>query len=91
MVTAITSLLAGRTVRPYLAMSGEVTLRGKVLPVGGVREKVLAARRAGVKTVILPAQNEKDLVDIPERLRNDIEVHFVTHVDEVLSLALEPA
>ena len=91
MVTAITSLLTGRPVRPYLAMSGEVTLRGKVLPVGGVREKVLAARRAGVKTVILPAKNEKDLVDVPKRLREDIEVRFVTHVDEVLDIALEPA
>ena len=77
--------------RPYLAMSGEVTLRGKVLPVGGVREKVLAARRAGVKTVILPAKNEKDLVDVPKRLREDIDVRFVTHVDEVLDIALEPA
>ena len=91
MVTAITSLLTGRPVRPYLAMSGEVTLRGKVLPVGGVREKVLAARRAGVKTVILPAKNEKDLVDVPKRLREDIDVRFVTHVDEVLNIALEPA
>ena len=68
-----------------------MTLRGKVLPVGGVREKVLAARRAGVKTVILPAKNEKDMVDVPERLRQDIEVNFVNHIDEVLSLALEPA
>ena len=91
MVTAISSLLTGRKVRPYLAMSGEVTLRGKVLPVGGVREKVLAARRAGAKTVILPAPNEKDLVDVPERLRQDLDIHFVTQVDEVLKLALEPA
>ena len=69
-------------------MSGEVTLRGKVLPVGGVREKVLAARRAGVKTVLLPAHNEKDLVDVPAKLLQDIEVHFVEHVDDVLTLAL---
>jgi ATP-dependent Lon protease len=91
MVTAIASLLTGREVRPYLAMSGEVTLRGKVLPVGGVREKVLAARRAGVKTVLLPKHNEKDLVDVPEKLRTDIDVHFVERVEDVLALALGPA
>jgi len=90
MVIAIASLLSGRPVKPYLAMSGEITLRGKVLPVGGVREKVLAARRAGVREVILPRHNKKDLVDIPEALRKDIQVHFVDHVDEVLHLALEP-
>ncbi len=69
-------------------MSGEITLRGKVLPVGGVREKVLAARRAGVREVILPRHNEKDLVDIPKVLRKDIDVHFVDHVEEVLRIAL---
>ncbi len=91
MVTAIASLLTGREVRPYLAMSGEITLRGKVLPVGGVREKVLAARRAGVKTVLLPKHNEKDLIDVPEKLRTDIDVQFVERVEEVLALALAPA
>jgi ATP-dependent Lon protease len=91
MVTAIASLLTGREVRPYLAMSGEITLRGKVLPVGGVREKVLAARRAGVKTVLLPKHNEKDLIDVPEKLRNDIDVRFVERVEEVLEIALAPA
>jgi len=91
MVTAIASLLSGRPVKPYLAMSGEITLRGKVLPVGGVREKVLAARRAGVREVILPRHNEKDLVDIPAALRADIDVHFVDRVEEVLERALEPS
>jgi ATP-dependent Lon protease len=91
MVTAIASVLTGREVRPYLAMSGEITLRGKVLPVGGVREKVLAARRAGVKTVLLPKHNEKDLIDVPEKLRNDIDVRFVERVEEVLEIALAPA
>jgi ATP-dependent Lon protease len=91
MVTAIASLLSGRPVKPYLAMSGEITLRGKVLPVGGVREKVLAARRAGVRKVILPRHNQKDLIDIPEALRADIEVHFVDRIEEVLVHALEPA
>jgi ATP-dependent Lon protease len=91
MVTAMASLLTGRKVKPTLAMSGEITLRGKVLPVGGVREKVLAARRAGVRTVLLPAHNEKDLVDVPEKLLADIEVHFVEHIADVLRYALEPA
>jgi ATP-dependent Lon protease len=89
MVTAIASLLTGRKVKPFLAMSGEITLRGKVLPVGGVREKVLAARRAKVKTVILPRHNETDLIDVPEELRRDLTYHFVDTVDEVLGLALE--
>jgi len=88
MVTAIASLLTGRPVKPFLAMSGEVTLRGKVLPIGGVREKVLAARRAKVKTVILPRHNEQDLIDVPEELRRDLEYHFVDRVAEVLDLAL---
>ena len=91
MVTAIASLLTGREVRPYLAMSGEITLRGKVLPVGGVREKVLAARRAGVKTVLLPKHNQKDLIDVPEKLRTDIDVRFVERIEDVLAVALAPA
>jgi ATP-dependent Lon protease len=89
MLTAIASLLTGRKVRPFLAMSGEITLRGKVLPVGGVREKVLAARRAKIRTIILPTQNEKDLVDVPQELRRDLEYHFVDRVEQVLALALE--
>jgi ATP-dependent Lon protease len=89
MVTAITSLLTGRPVRPYLAMTGEITLRGKVLPVGGVREKVLAARRAGVKTVILPKHNETDLIDVPHKLRADVEFCFVERIEEVLAIAFE--
>ncbi len=89
MVTALASLLTGRRVRPALAMTGEVTLRGKVLPVGGIKEKVLAARRAGVETVILPKRNENDLVDVPVLLRRDLQFHFVEDVDEVLALALE--
>jgi ATP-dependent Lon protease len=89
MVTAIASLLTGNVVRPYLAMTGEITLRGKVLPVGGVREKVLAARRAGVKTVILPRHNEKDLIDVPQKLRADVEFCFVDRIEEVLAIAFE--
>ena len=89
MAVALTSLLTGRLVRPDLALTGELTLRGKVLPVGGVKEKILAARRAGVKVVILPKHNEVDLDDIPAVLRRDLTYHFVESIDEVLEVALE--
>ena len=88
MVTALASLLSGRKVRARVAMTGEVTLRGKVLPVGGVKEKVLAARRAGVTHIVLPKKNENDLVDIPQLLRRDLTFHFVENIDEVLAFAL---
>ncbi|MCS6925610.1 MAG: endopeptidase La [Candidatus Binatia bacterium] len=91
MATSLASLLTGRPVRPHLAMTGEITLRGKVMPVGGVKEKVLAARRAGVTTVILPKRNEKDLEDVPPNVRAEMEFRFVETIDEVLDLALEPA
>lgn len=92
MVTALASLLSGRKVRPRVAMTGEITLRGKVLPVGGIKEKVLAARRAGVETVILPRDNRKDVEeDIPEDIRKEMKIEYVDSVDEVLNLALEPA
>lgn len=86
--TALISLLTGRPVNPNLAMTGEITLRGKVLPVGGIKEKVLAARRAGVTDVVLPRLNERDLVDIPKELRDQLRYHFVEWVDEVLELGL---
>jgi ATP-dependent Lon protease len=70
-------------------MTGEATLRGLVLPVGGIKEKVLAAHRAGIKRVILPARNEKDLVDVPEQARKELEFVFATHMDDVLAAALE--
>jgi ATP-dependent Lon protease len=85
---SLASLLSGRSVRSDVAMTGEITLRGKVLPVGGVKEKVLAARRAGIKTVILPRRNESDLEDIPEEARKEMEFVFVDTVDEVLRHAL---
>ena len=88
---ALVSLLTDRPIKPHLAMTGEVTLRGRVLPVGGIKEKVLAARRAGVTHVILPRQNERDLRDIPAVLRDELQYHFVDDADEVLELALEPA
>jgi ATP-dependent Lon protease len=72
-------------------MTGEITLRGRVLPVGGVRIKVLAAHRAGLKTIILPKKNEKDLVDVPKKALSDLEIVPVEHMDEVLEVALLPA
>jgi ATP-dependent Lon protease len=89
--TALTSLLTGRPVRHGVAMTGEITLRGKVLPVGGVKEKVLGARRAGITTVILPKRNEKDLEDVPDAIRQSMRFFFVDTVDQVLEHALEPA
>jgi ATP-dependent Lon protease len=92
MVTALASEMTGRPVRGDLAMTGEITLSGRVLPVGGIKEKVLAARRVGIRHVALPWQNEKNInEDISEDLRRDITVHFVTTIDEVLDLALLPA
>jgi ATP-dependent Lon protease len=90
MVTALMSLLTGRPVRGDLAMTGEVTLTGQVLPIGGLKEKALAAQRTGIRTVVAPADNEVDIDDIPEHLRRRLEFHFVRDVDEVLGLALEP-
>jgi ATP-dependent Lon protease len=92
MVTAMTSLLSNRPVKPAVAMTGEVTLTGKVLPIGGVKEKVLAAKRAGIKTVILPERNRKDLEeDIPQELRAGMSFVFAKTIDQVLDTALEPA
>jgi ATP-dependent Lon protease len=91
MVTALASLLTDRPVRGQLGMTGEVTLQGKVLPIGGVKQKLLAAHRAGLKEVILPRRNEPDLDDVPDSVRGEIEIHLVSTVAEVLSLALSPA
>jgi len=88
MATALASLLTSRPVNPHIAMTGEITLRGKVMPIGGVKEKTLAARRAGVKTVILPKRNEKDLEDVPPNVREEMEFRFVENIDEVLDVAL---
>jgi ATP-dependent Lon protease len=89
MLTALTSLLTNRRIKKDLAMTGEITLRGQVLPVGGIKEKVLGAHRAGIKTVILPAANEKDLVDVPDNVREAIDFRFASKMKEVLSIALE--
>ncbi len=88
MVTAITSLMTGRPVRSDLAMTGEITLRGIVTPIGGVKEKVLAAHRAGIKHVLLPARNRKDLEDIPQEVRDELRIDFCAKIDEVLAHAL---
>jgi len=88
MATALASALTGRPVRRDIAMTGEITLRGRVLPVGGIKEKVIAAHRAGIYEVILPAENEPDLDDIPEHVREQMTFHLVRHMDEVLPLAL---
>jgi len=91
MATALVSLISGRLVRPDTGMTGEITLRGQVLPVGGVKEKVLAAHRSGLKTVILPARNAADLDDLPEDVKRELEYVFVESVQDVLAAALEPA
>ena len=90
LATAILSALTGRPVYRHVAMTGEITLRGRVLPIGGVREKVLAAHRAGLKIIIMPERNLKDLVDIPKRVRTDLKIIPVEHMDQVLNVALYP-
>ncbi len=89
MVTSLASLLTGRVARPDVAMTGEVTLRGKVLPVGGIKEKVLAAKRAGIRCVILPEQNRRDVAEIPAPLLQGLDVQYAARVDDVLAQALE--
>ncbi|WP_275293184.1 endopeptidase La [Amycolatopsis sp. La24] len=91
MTTALASLLSGRVVRADVAMTGEVSLTGRVLPIGGVKQKLLAAHRAGMKTVIIPQRNEPDLDDVPAEVLSQLEVHAVANVREVLELALTPA
>lgn len=88
MVTALVSALSGQSIRKEVGMTGEVTLRGRVLPIGGLKEKSLGAHRAGLTTIILPKDNEKDIEDIPESVREDLEFILVSHVDEVLKHAL---
>src|SRR5699024_8718442 len=87
MVTALVSVLAGIPVRADVAMTGEITLRGKVLPIGGLKEKLLAARRGGIRLVLIPEENEKDLDEIPERIKKGLEIRPVKWIDEVLDLA----
>ncbi len=88
MCTAFVSSLTGNPVRSDVAMTGEITLRGEVLPIGGLKEKLLAAHRGGIKTVIIPHENERDLEDIPDNVKGDLDIHAVKWIDDVLVLAL---
>jgi len=90
MATALVSLVTGKLVRPEVGMTGEITLRGQVLPVGGIKEKILAAHRAGLKTIILPKENEPDLEELPEEVQNSMKFILADTMDEVLDSALEP-
>jgi ATP-dependent Lon protease len=89
MLTALASLLTNKTIRKDLAMTGEITLRGQVLPIGGLKEKVLAAHRAGIKTIIIPKLNEKDLYDVSEEIQKKIDFKPVERMQEVLKIAFE--
>jgi ATP-dependent Lon protease len=89
MFTALASLLSGKTVRSDVAMTGEISLRGLVLPIGGVKEKTVAAARAGIKTVILPTRNRRDYEDIPESARAKLQFVWADRVEDVLAAALE--
>ncbi|HEX4458384.1 MAG TPA: endopeptidase La [Polyangia bacterium] len=88
MFTALASMLTGKPIRNDVAMTGEITLRGNVLPVGGIKEKILAAHRAGIKRIIMPDRNQKDMVDVPEQAKNEMEFFYVKKIDEILALAL---
>jgi ATP-dependent Lon protease len=92
MTVALVSALTRQPINKEIGMTGEITLRGKVLPVGGIKEKMLAAHRAGIKKVILPKENEKDLEEVPEQIRKELKFKFVDNIDEVLkeTLAVSP-
>jgi ATP-dependent Lon protease len=89
MTTALVSIFTGIPVRADVAMTGEITLRGEVLPIGGLKEKLLAAHRGGIKTVLIPEQNVKDLAEIPDNVKNKLEIVPVRWIDKVLEIALE--
>ncbi|MNC53128.1 Lon protease [compost metagenome] len=89
MCTALVSCLTGNPVRADVAMTGEITLRGLVLPIGGLKEKLLAAHRGGIKTVLIPHENKRDLEEIPDNVIADLDIHPVKRIEEVLALALQ--
>jgi len=91
LVSALVSLFTGRAVRADVAMTGEITLRGAVLPVGGIADKLLAAHRAGIRRIVLPERNAKDLVELPSDVRAELDVVLVKRIDETLAAVLEPA
>ena len=88
MLASLVSLLQGKCVRADVALTGEITLRGLVLPVGGIKEKMLAAHRAGIQRILLPERNRKDVVDVPEEIRDEMEIIYVKNVNQVLESAL---
>ena len=88
LTVAIVSALTGRTIRHDVAITGEVNLRGRAMPVGGIKEKVLAAHRAGIKVVFLPERNRKDTIDIPAEVRNELDIRFISRVDDALDITL---
>jgi ATP-dependent Lon protease len=90
MFSAVASLLLRCPVKKDVAMTGEITLRGSILPVGGIKEKLLAAHRAGIREVLVPARNERDLEEVPKDVRSELNIHLVKRIDEVLPLVLEP-
>ncbi|HCV18775.1 MAG TPA: endopeptidase La, partial [Alteromonas sp.] len=89
MCTALVSSLTGNPVKCEVAMTGEITLRGEVLAIGGLKEKLLAAHRGGIKTVVIPKENERDLEEIPDNVKQDLDIHPVQWIDEVLDIALQ--
>jgi ATP-dependent Lon protease len=90
LATALVSALSGRRARGNVAMTGEISLRGRVLPVGGIKDKVLAAARAGIRTVVIPQRNQKDLVDVPDDVKGELEIRLAESIEDVLAIALEP-
>jgi ATP-dependent Lon protease len=91
LATAMASALTRVPIRKNVAMTGEITLRGRVLPIGGVKEKLMAAHRFGITTILVPKDNEKDLIEVPEEVRSVLDINLVETIDEVLALALEDA
>jgi ATP-dependent Lon protease len=91
LVTAIVSALSSRHARSLVAMTGEISLRGRVLPVGGIKGKLFAASRAGIEHVVMPRRNEKDLIEVPDDVKNSLQIHLVDTIDEALLLTLDPA
>ena len=89
MFTAMVSLFTGRQVKSDVAMTGEISLRGTVLPVGGIKEKVIAAHRAGLRTIILPEKNRNDLQEVPEQVKNELKFHFIRKMGEAVDIALK--
>jgi ATP-dependent Lon protease len=89
LLSAIVSLLRGVPIRAGLAMTGEISLRGRVLPVGGIKEKILAAHRAGISTILIPALNEKDLKEVPDSVKDELTIHLIERMDEVLEHAFD--